>query len=242
MKLSRAFYKSRARCSYIGSALLEGPDWILPPTQLDDFGWLDPVLKIIEYPIGVRKTATAYSVYVDNTINREKKFLEPLVRYVKWDRQHENAVKRIRKWPKVMINQHILKPSEQVNLDRLLRSLDQSLSSIAFLTAGLISDRSDPSGCYPVDTNYEKPRFLRIERWNFCQRIEFGLDEYAGLNNAIEEAARNLAEYIQQLCESDNKPNYRERYSLNLKEMESQRKDWFYRPYSKNTRSKNRAG
>ena len=235
MKLSNAFHKSRARCSHIGSALLDGPNWILPPTRLDDFGWLDPVLKIIDCPIGINKTATAYSVYVDNTINREKKFLEPLVRYVNWDREHEYEVRRIRKWPKIKINQHILKTSEQAKLDSLLRNLDQSLSSITFLTAGLITDRSYPSGCYPDEANYEKPRTLRIERWNFCQRIEFGLDEYAGLNKAIEEAARDLAKYIQQLCRSDNEPNYRERYSLNLKEMDNQRKDWLYRPYSGNT-------
>jgi hypothetical protein len=172
----------------------------------------------------------------------KKNFLEPLVRYVYWDRQHEYEVTRIRKWPQVTINQHILNPSEQVQLDVLLKSLDQSLSSITFLTAGLIADRSDPSGCYPEEAKHEKPRTLRIERWNFCQRIEFVLDEYAGLNKVIEEAARNLAKYIQQLCESDNEPNYRERYSLNLKEMDSQTKDWFYRPYSRNTKSKNRAG
>ena len=119
-------------------------------------------------------------------------------------------------------------------LDNLLRNLDQSFSSITFLKAGLITDRSGPSGCYPDEANNEKPRILRIERWNFCQRIEFGLDEYAGLNKAIEGTARNLAKYIQQLCESDNEPNYRERYALNLKEMDNQRKDWVYRPYSGN--------
>ena len=235
MKLSNALYKSRARCSYIGSALLDGPDWLLPPTRLDNFGWLAPVLKIIDRPIGNLKIATAYSVYVDNTINREKKFLEPLVRYVKWDRKHEYEVIRIRKWPKVNINHHILKTSEQAELDSLLRNLDQSLSSITFLIAGLITDRSNPNGCYPDEANNEKPRTLRIERWNFCQRIEFGLDEYAGLNKTIEGTARILAKYIQQLCESDNEPNYRERYSLNLKEMDNQRKNWVYRPYSGNT-------
>lgn len=202
----------------------------------------DPVLKIVDRPIGIRKKATAYSVYVDNTVNRDKKFLAPLVRYVNWDREYEYEVRRIRKWPKIKVNQHILKKSEQAKLDSLLRKLDQSLSTIVFLTAGLIVDRSDPSGCYADDANYEKPRTLRIERWNFCQRIEFGLDEYAGLNKVIEEAARDLAKYIQQLCESDNEPNYRDRYSSNLKEMDGQRKDWFYRPDAKNTRSPNRAG
>jgi hypothetical protein len=214
----------------------------VPPTRLDNFGWLDPVLKIIDCPIGVRKNAKAYSVYVDNTVNRDKKFLAPLVRYVNWDREYEIEGKRIRKWPKIKVNQHILKKSEQAKLDSLLRKLDQSLSGIIFLTAGLIIDRSDPSGCYPDGANYEKPRTLWIERWNFCQRIEFSLDEYAGLNKAIEETARALAKYIQQLCESDNEPNYRERYSSNLKEIDSQRNDWFYRPYSVNKRSQNRAG
>lgn len=214
----------------------------MPPTRLDDFGWLDPVLKIVDRPIGIRKTATAYSVYVDNTVNRDKNFLAPLVRYVNWDREYEYKVRRIRTWPKIKINQHVLKASEQAKLDSLLRNLDQSLSSINFLIAGLITDRSDPSGCHPDDANYEKPRTLRIERWNFCQRIEFGLDEYAGLNEAIEEAARDLAKYVLQLCKSDNETNYRERYSLNLKEKDCQGKDWLYRPYSGNKRNQNRAG
>lgn len=232
MNLSKEFHKSRARCMLIGKSLLEGPDWILPPTQLDDFGWLEPVLKIIDCSIGINKTATAYSVYVDNTINREKKFLEPLVRYVYWDRKHEVEVRRIRKWPKIKINQHILKTSEQAQIDSLLISLDQSLSGISFITAGLITDRNEPDGCYPDDINYKTPRTLRIERWNFCQRINFGLDEYAGLNENIREAAQNLSVYIQELCEPDKVPNYRERYSSNLMEIESHTEDWIYRPQS----------
>ena len=93
MRLSKSFYQSRARCTRIGSALLDGPDWIVPPVKID-------------------------------------------------------KVRSVRKWPKTEIIHHILEEDEQEEIDRLLRKLDQTLSNVTFLMAGLITDWNAPNNCW----------------------------------------------------------------------------------------------
>lgn len=230
MKLSKPYHQSRKRCNQIGRALLKGPYYVIPPVKVDRFGWLDPVLKIVQHQFGVERKDVACSVFVDNTANREKNYLKPLVRYVEWDRVYENKIKRIRSWPKAEITHHVLQEDEQKELDSLLRKLDESLSKVEFLTAGLIIDRSDPSGCYPETEPETLPRSLKIERWNFCQHMELFLGGYTGLNEKIEESARFIMSYIKQVCKDDNELNYRECYEHNLKEVDRSRDTWSYRP------------
>ncbi|MFN8410751.1 MAG: hypothetical protein U0Z26_00025 [Anaerolineales bacterium] len=158
-------------------------------------------------------------------------FLSPIVRYAEWDKAYEYKIKRVRKWPKVEIRHHILHKAEQKELNNLLLALDKSISRIEFLIAGLITDRSDPQGYYYPKENIETPpRSLRIERWNFCQRIELHLGEYTGLNEKIDSTARPIMSFIKDVCKIDNEINYRECYEQNLKEEALRRREWFYRP------------
>jgi hypothetical protein len=230
MRYDNKYRQSKVRCTKIALALLEGPYLIMPPVRIDKFGWLEPTLKIVERTFGIDSTGISCSVFVDNTINREDGFLEPLVRYVKWDRAYENKVKRIRVWPQAVIKHHVLQKKEQRELHNLLLAIDKSLSNIEFLTAGLITDRSDPQGCVENENLKSLPRMLKIERWNFCQRINFSLGEYNELNKKVENAARSILSYIKQVCKQDSEMNYRELYENDLKN--SKQDSWFYRPPS----------
>lgn len=232
MKLSDTYHRSRIRCSQIGWALLDGPYCIMPPRRMDKFGWLGPVLKVIEEPFGFYRSGTGYSVFVDFTFNRERNFLKPLVRYAEWDRAYEHKIKRVRKWPKVKVRHHVLNNKEQEEVDDLLLALDKSLSRLEYLDGGLITDRSSPHGCYPIGELDMPPRSLRIERRNFCQYIDLALGEYTGLNEEIENAARLIMSYIKHVCEIDDETNYRECYEKNLKEEDLRRGSWYYRPPS----------
>lgn len=230
MSLSKSFNRSRARCVHIGNRLLDGPEYIVPPVKIDDFAWYDSVLKIVRRPPGIGKNAYSFSIFVDNTVNRAQNFLAPLIRYAEWDRNYEWQVKRVRKWPKFKIVHHILSENEQEKVDYLLTELDKTFSTITFLTAGLITDRSDPDGCYVEEETQKGARALKIERWNFCQRLELMLGNYTGVNRHIERAAESIERYIEELCKNDNYKNYRENYKVNLKDMKIGRRGWFYRP------------
>lgn len=227
-KTSKAILRSRMRCKRIANVLLEGPECIVPPARLDKHGRLVPVLSIISAPIGVDRTASSWSIYVDGTTNRDKGFLKPVVRYAYWERPSEYLVSRVRKWPKISVAHHVLVPKEQSEIDTMLKDLDRSLSRVEFAVAGLITDRSNPEECH-FDEGLSVPRYLQIMRHNFCQRIELTVGHYSDDNKYIEKAALKLTHYIESLCVTREYLRYREHCYVNLTK-EFERGHWFYRP------------
>jgi len=222
--------QSKLRNQKIGSILLEGPEWINPSSKVNNFGWLEPVYSLINQPMGIRRNAFSYSVFVDNTINRHKKFLLPLVRYAEWNREIEYKSNRVRKWPIIKIIHHVLNKKESKRINELLFLIDESFSKINFLKAGLITDRSEPDNCWPDDERKITFNSLQVQRWNYCQRIEFGIGENTELNPVILKINQSLANYIKKLCVKDTTKNYRECYSSNLKEIKYKTDYWYYRP------------
>ena len=228
-KVKAGYYKNRFARTKIARALLEGPDWLKPQKRVDDFGWLDPVLVIAIIPLGADKPASSYSVFVDDTVNRDGDFLRPVVRKAYWHRPEEYKKERFSNWPLVDVRQHIMSASEQKRMHSLLRTLDIAFRKIDFLTGGLITDRTVPQGTYPKG-ELPSPRDLYIKRETFCQRIEFRLDTYAGMNRHLERAAHSLIKYIDILCKNPETSPYRECYSKNLHDEMSGSSRWFYRP------------
>jgi hypothetical protein len=221
--------KKRWACARIARALLEGPEWLDPPKRVDDFGWLNPVLIISVVPLGVDKPCYSYSVFVDDTTNRDDNFLKPVVRKAYWHRPGEYLSRRPMNWPMVDVHHHVMNSSEQRQMHRLLRCMDISFRKIDFLTGGLITDRTAPSDSFPKG-ELPSPRSLFVKRRNGCQYIEFGLDEYAGKNKHIELAAKALMRYADTLCEKPEALPYRECYPKDLHNEMSGRSRWFYRP------------
>jgi len=224
-----AWHRNRGRRQTIARGLLDGPNWLVPQRKVDDFGWLEPVLRIDVRPLSVNKSSSSYAVMVDDTINRDTRFLKPVVRRAYWDRPRDYKSKRMRNWPLVDIVHHTMTRSEQRHMHRLLQRLDRSFNKIEFLTAGLITNRSAPPECFPKGP-LPPNRSLYVVRSNHCQYIEFGLDEYADKNKPIERAARALIEYCDQLCEHPDLVPYRERYPVDLRDRDVGSTDWFFRP------------
>jgi hypothetical protein len=232
-RISRAYLRSMLQCQRIGRQLIEGPNYFSPPRRIDHFGWLEPVLSVVELPPGVDKDGHSWSVYTDETINRGSNFLAPVIRFTNWNRCHEQAVRRVRKWPVITVYQHVLSDAEQREIDVLLRALDQSLSNIEFYEAGLVADRETPIQCYLSSDRptWNWDRFLTIMRSNACQRIEFSLGEFGVDNKHVEAVARAVSGYIEQLCVSSPSPvPYRERYDADSRATDGQQRKWFFRP------------
>jgi hypothetical protein len=232
MKLSpaaRKWHRNRGARSRIARVLIGGPDWLLHPIKVANPGYLESVLKVVLFPPEISKAASSYSVFVDQTTNRHRGFLKPVVRIAHWHRPEDYSLKGTRRWPKVDISYHTLRQPEQRRLHLLLRNLDLAFSQLQFLVAGLITDRSEPVGCSPK-RDLPAPRHMNIVRSNNCQHIEFGLDEYAGLNEEIELAANKISKYLDQLCLKPDSRPYLENYSKNLNLEHVGYTDWVYTP------------
>lgn len=209
--------------------LLDGPRAIFPLSKIDDFGWLEPVLTIKNYRVGIGKVSVSCSIYVDNTVNRHKKFITPIVRYSIWDRPKELNAKRFKKWPEVKIVQHELSKTEQVELDALLRVLDIKISALQFAVGGLITDRGDPA---PVDYSIGF-RNMSFSRWNGCQTIDFSFGDTNNQNIELEQTINDIMIYIIDVCKMPMRKFYRERYNTNLKEIYEffdKIESWDFRP------------
>lgn len=221
-------YKKKIR-NNIAWNLLDGPRAIFPLSKIDDFGWLESVLTIKNYNVGINKVSFSCSVYVDNTVNRDEKFLIPIVRYAIWNRPKELNTKRFKKWPEVCIVQHELSRSEQGDLDALLKILDAKISTLQFAVGGLIIDRGDPT---PVDSSIGF-RNISFVRWNGCQTIDFSFGETNGQNIELEQILKDIMNYIIDICKTPMRKFYRERYSINLRdiyEFFAKIDSWDYRP------------
>lgn len=193
----------------IAHALLEGPRSLIPQTRIDHFGWLEPALKIVDYREIREFPSCSYSVFADNTINRMRHFLTPVVRFASWDRPWEyRNRRRARKWPRVDIFQHRLSDFEQARLDQLLMELDEAISGIQYLVGGLITDRDIPRDA--VACKYHRAGWF--ERDNGSQTIRLYFNSSNKLNQEIEKHLRVIMAFIRGVCNDPLGNPYRERY------------------------------
>ena len=204
-KKARAWYRNRTMTKNIALKLLDGPEWMEPLKKRVSFEELVPVFKVVVCPLDYRKPAYSYSVFVDDTTNRDEDFLTPVVRKVEWHRPREHQSRILRKWPIITVLHHTMTPSEQQVIHKMLLRLDLSLRTLDFFSAGLITDRTTPRGSYPKK-DWPEQRAMVVTRRNFCQYVKFGLDAYAGRNKHIEKATTALVKTIENCC---TKPDLR---------------------------------
>jgi hypothetical protein len=100
-------------------------------------------------------------------VNREEDFLEPVIRYVRWER-----VKDIRRalageitWPTATVTLSYFREA-RTDVDRLMRDVQARLTAVPFSVTGLVTDRSVP-GATPDDRGE-----VKIFARNGVQRIE----------------------------------------------------------------------
>ncbi len=214
--------------SQVAWKLLDGPEFLKPLYKIDDIGWLEPVLLIRDYPTQPDEISSSYSIYVDNTLHRAKKFLTPIARHAFWDRPNDTVLKKFNKNPKIRIVQHEMSEIEQNNAHNLLVELDKSLSEIKFLTEGLFTDAGKPVRP-EINPGFNNISFRRT---NINQSIEFDFGNVTNMNPELEENVRNLINYIKKLCKKPMERNYREAYKTNPFSLFEQEGTWYFRPQS----------
>jgi len=71
----------------IGNKLVEGPSAIF---RVSDGDWLEKDLQIILYEPGMKKIAS-YSIWSDDSMNKESNFMPPMIRILTWNRREDLA-------------------------------------------------------------------------------------------------------------------------------------------------------
>ena len=133
-------YHLRRRILRLAKAFVEGPRSLIPPEELDDFGWLEPELKLRWWHNGYRAWESLI-IYCDNTVNRDEHFLKPLIRYARWERQKD--MRQMPAWPTVDIRlSYFEEHLDWVNAK--VKLLQDALAHAPFVAFGLTLQRDAP--------------------------------------------------------------------------------------------------
>jgi hypothetical protein len=198
--------RTKRRVVRVGNLLVEGPFSIRPPRDVDEYGWLECDLRLTQVSDGV---ITSVAVYVDDSMNREEDFLEPVLRHVRWQRAEDvrRALAGEISWPTATVTlSHF--GTARADVDLLMREIQGRLSTAPFIVTGLVTDRSVPNA--EPDPRGEIQVFAR----NGVQRVEVATwaAEDAGLHSVAADAIASLSRLMQPL----RLDGWRETYSHQL--------------------------
>ncbi len=207
--------------------LLDGPEFLKPLHKVDENGWLEPVLLIRDYNDNTGTKLSSYSIYVDNTLNRNSKFLKPIARMASWDKVSEDVSAKSYKLPRVDIVQHELTDIEQNSIHTLLVELDKSISDIEYRPDGLFLDSGNPAR--PLNSLFNNS--VSLKRTSLDQTIEFNLSAMQNSLN-VENNTKDIIMYIRKICRRPMDINYREAYRTNPFSLFDHEGAWYYRPHT----------
>jgi hypothetical protein len=176
------------------------------------FGWLESVLLVRQSPTDIQMNWWSAAIYVDNTVNRESRYLAPRLRYARWDRPTDIKSPENREWPLVAISQHRLTTTEQKFFGTRLREVDRLVEQLKFFVTGLHQRNRYPRG-YGKTTG---ALALSFERLNGCQTVEFDFGYDHEGNNFLKSAIERLGQEIEMRCRKPSASPFAERYSDNL--------------------------
>ena len=186
----------------MGRAMVAGPRALFPPLELDDFGWLEPQLRI---STGSSQLERSVALFADDTVNRDDGFLEPVVRFARWDRASDLNNKVA--WPSIDVRFGHIRNWQRV--DDMARSLPAAISAAHFAAFGISRVRDVP------ELNWAKPQSeFEVELLNGLQRIVVASPSLEGdpLTTAVAEAWSVLESEFREFSAD----GWRERYSYDL--------------------------
>jgi hypothetical protein len=198
--------QSSRRALTIGRALVHGPRALFPPETLDDFGWLEPELRLIYWKPPM-KTYVSLAIYCDNTANRETNFLRPIIRFAQWDRYHDLATHPA--WPTTDIQLSYF--DDQFDcVHQQVYAFHTALTHLPFSPFGISAQRDMP--VLPTDDSTGE---LEIVVSNGVQRLEFSTPALPAVNH-ITQHFFTLFEMLSSILQPFDRNGWRERYDYNL--------------------------
>jgi len=150
----------------ISKIIFEGPEFI---QNIPYSASYDCILRISKLPHHSSQQNKSYGIFVDNTINKHRNFLNPIIRISEYIKNKNLPVVIYLKIPKNYFPQ----------INEIITQIDKGLTRIKFVKGGLILNRIPPENCLDTWEDFKDNFSLELFRWNYCQKInyEFGVQK-----------------------------------------------------------------
>ncbi|MFZ1519298.1 MAG: hypothetical protein WAU11_11010 [Ignavibacteriaceae bacterium] len=168
----------------ISEIIFEGPEFI---QNIPYSASYDSIIRINKLPYHPSQVNKSFGIFVDNTINKHRNFLNPIIRISEYSKNTNLPIVIYLKIPKKYFSQ----------MSELISQIDISLTRIKFVKAGLILNRIPPNNCIDIWEDFKNNFSLEIYRWNYCQKINYKFGVQKGNPDKF---AKSLIEFIN-FCE-----------------------------------------
>jgi hypothetical protein len=225
---------NHSRILKIGNKLVEGPSAIFFISEGD---WLEKELQITFYEPGMRKIES-YSIWSDDSMNKEKKFHAPMIRILKWNRKNDlDDLKNnsIRKFPKIEVELGRIKEIRFEEANEKFILLQKSVIENNRYIPYKISTERDSA---QIEMNYEEEYLdYLIYFRNGVQSIQFSSTGNTNekLVNQLIEMKNFLISSIDKIDKSEWKERY---YELTEEYLEGEIPEWYYDNIIRSSKSK----
>jgi hypothetical protein len=134
---------SWGRTMRIAHELVSGPFSMHPPADQDSYGWLECALRLVRWAPG-HSPSESIAVYVDDSVNRDRDFLPPVIRYVRWERPTDltRLPTSTSGWPTMTVD--IGEIRDWHTVQRVAADMQRAICAPPFVVSGLTPDRTPP--------------------------------------------------------------------------------------------------
>jgi len=206
----------------IGNKLVEGPSAIF---RLSDGDWLEKDLHITIWNGGSRST---YSLWTDDSMNKEEGFLPPMIRILNWNRKQDLAELREdenRKFPTIELELGTIKTSKFDQLENAFISIQKAVKESNDYVPYKISRKRDYA---ELEIDYDKEYLdFSIYVRNGSQALEFSSS--GNYSNPLVQQILALIRLLTESIEPVDKSAWKERYyELTEEYLEGEIPEWYY--------------
>jgi hypothetical protein len=197
--------QSARRVLTIGRTLVRGPRALFPPQALDDFGWLEPELRLVYWQPPMKRYESL-AIFCDSTVNREVQFLRPVIRYARWDRYHDLATRPT--WPTTDIRLSYF-DDQFDHVHQQVYAFHTRVTQLPFTPFGISAERDLPTLATSDDDGEVE---MRVR--NGIQTLEFTTPALA--DDPLTADIFTLRNLLLSLLQPFDRTGWRERYNDNL--------------------------
>ncbi|MGB0869453.1 MAG: hypothetical protein ACPGSD_07635 [Flavobacteriales bacterium] len=215
---------NRGRVMKIGNKLVEGPSAIF---RLSEGDWLEKDLHLTIWDEGFQNIST-YSLWTDNSMNKEEDFLPPMIRILHWKKRldlDELKVDENRKFPKIELDLGTIKNSKIDQLENSFISIQKAVKGSNNYVPYKISKKLDGAELN-IDDDTEN-LFFSIYVGNGSQSLEFSSS--GNYSNSLVQQIQKLTHLLRESIDPVNKSEWKERYyELTEEYLEGEIPEWYY--------------
>ena len=208
----------------IGNQLVHGPSAIFRISRGD---WLEKDLQIVLYEPGMKRIES-YSIWSDDSMNKEKDFLPPMIRILTWNRRedlHSLKESSKRKFPKIDLTLGIISAGRLEEINSKFITLQCAvLKNHNYVPYKIPMERDSAD----IGVNYEKGYLdFSIFFRNGEQALEF--TSTGNLSAPLVQELITMKKLLHSSIEVVDKTNWKERYyELTEEYLSGEIPEWYY--------------